>query len=371
MNTLSVFDIHMGKNKFFPLEVKSVHHETNDSVRVTFNIPPDLMEVFAFKAGQYLTFRYSVDGESIRRSYSVCSSPNEQELSIGIRAIENGKFSTWAKRQLKVGDILTVMPPRGNFTCEIEPSNKKNYLCVAVGSGITPVMSILKTVLLTELDSTVTLVYGNRSLNTIMFREELGALKNKHLSRFQIVHMLSRERSAVDILNGRITGKEGAEIFKKVLVGRRFDDVFLCGPEAMVNDVSVMLKEFAITTGKVHRELYGDSSVSSDEVTRKQRERTSRYSDRVMVVTVKCDGRQTEMKLSPGGASILDTALQNGIDAPYACKSGSCGTCRAKLVDGRIEMDKQYALEKREEEEGFILTCQAHPVSEAVFVDFD
>jgi ring-1,2-phenylacetyl-CoA epoxidase subunit PaaE len=356
---------------FHRLTVTEVQRETDDAVCVRFEVPEALRETFAFVQGQYLTLRHDIGGEDVRRSYSICSGVDDGELRVAIKHVEGGRFSTFANGELQAGDILEVMPPEGRFNSELKPEQDKNYLCIAAGSGITPVLSIVKSILSREPNSHVTLLYGNQRVASIMFRDELERLKNRYMARFQLIHVLSRENREVDILNGRIDNRKGAALCRKLLDLKAVDEFFLCGPEGMISEVSRGLRGAGVDEARIHYELFGASAADAQAVIERHHERARRFAGKVSRVTVKADGRETLIELSPDGENILDAALDAGLDLPFACKGGACGTCKARVIKGEVEMDVRHALEDSEIAAGYVLSCQAHPLSDEVLLDFD
>lgn len=350
---------------FHQLSVKKIQRETPDAVAVSFCIPENLKNEFVFKQGQNITIKKNINGEELRRSYSICSSPFDNELKVGIKKAFNGLFSTYANTQLKAGDTLEVMPPTGTFYTELDPANKKNYLAFASGSGITPVISIIKTSLITEPLSTFTLFYGNRSHLSIMFKDELEALKDKYMNRFSLHHILSREKMEADINHGRIDDEKCLQL-RRLMQLNTTDEFFICGPEQMIFSVKQFLENSGIERQKIHFELFNTPAryrpVINDDT--KGIEDSS-------TVTVKLDGRSFEFNLAYNSNSILDAALAQGADLPFSCKGGVCTTCKAMLVEGNIVMEANYGLEADEISAGFILTCQSHPKSKTVVVDYD
>jgi len=357
--------------EFHPLKVVDVRRETAAAVCVTLDVPSHLNAAFRFQAGQYLTFRRTMDGAEIRRSYSICSSIHEPQLKIAIKALEGGRFSTWANSSLKRGDELEAMPPDGNFIAAVAPEHDKNYLCIAAGSGITPVLSIIKSILEVEASSHVTLLFGNQRVQSIMFRDELDRLKNRYMARFQLIHVLSREPREIDILNGRITNHKGAELCRNLLDLAAIDEFFLCGPEAMISEVSRGLRGAGVADDRIRYELFGASALDAATAVDLHHARARKFAGRVCRVVVKVDGRESTLELAPDGENILDAALAAGVDLPFACKGGACATCRARLVSGEVEMDVRHALTDAEIGAGHVLTCQAHPLSDTVYIDFD
>lgn len=357
--------------RFHSLKIKDVRAETPECVSIAFDIPPALQQDFTFTQGQNITIRSIIDGEEIRRSYSICSSPMDNELRVAVKKVQNGRFSTHANQQLKKGDTVEVLPPTGKFYTELNPSHKKNYTAFAAGSGITPLLSIIKTTLAAEPQSSFTLIYGNRNRNSIIFKEELEALKNRYMDRFRLYHILSRERTDTPVNYGRIDAEKCRQLNEKLIDLRTSDEFFICGPEEMIFSVKDFLEEQGVDKQHIHFELFttpGQNKVNTGD---KEKGNTSAHQGKTSKVTIKSDGISFGFDLPYNGESILDAALQQGADLPYACKGGVCCTCRAKLLEGEVEMDTNYALEKDEVEAGFILTCQSHPRTEKVVVDYD
>jgi ring-1,2-phenylacetyl-CoA epoxidase subunit PaaE len=360
----------MSALKFYPLKVKDVRQETADCVSVSMEIPEELADVFRFTAGQYLTFRTQMNGTEVRRSYSICVSPKQCELRVAVKKMEEGKFSTFANETLKPGDVIEVMPPLGKFSPKLQPAKNKQYLFIAAGSGITPVMSIMTHVLEEEQDAHVTLVYGNRNRNTIIFREPIEALKNKYMQRFSLYHIMSREQMDMPLFSGRITAQKCLDLFDTLIDVKSIDEVFICGPEDMIISVRKQLLDLGMKQEQVHIELFTspDQPKAAHEKWVQEHAADSKSESEV---TITLDGATFKMKLAYAGDSVLDAALKHGADLPYACKGGVCCTCRAKLVKGEVDMEVNYSLGKDELEKGFILTCQAHPKTDKVVIDFD
>ncbi len=356
---------------YHSLTISRAEPETESAVCLTFSVPDSLRDTFRFAPGQYLTLRCDIDQKPITRSYSICSGLDDGDLRIAIKRVEGGVFSSFATEKLKVGTVVEVMPPQGNFRVDPNPASGRNYLCIAAGSGITPVFSIIKSVLIREPDSHVTLLFGNQRVATIMFREELDALKNRHMGRFMWLNILSRERQDVEILNGRINNKKGAELCRHLLDLKAVDEYFLCGPEAMISEVSRGLRANGIPESKIHYELFASSAADAAAVIAKHHARAMQHAGKVSEVTIISGGRETRIELTADGENILDGGLDNGVDLPFACKGGVCATCKAKLVEGEVDMDLNHALTAEEISRGYILTCQAHPVSARVVVDYD
>ncbi|MFN7115482.1 MAG: 1,2-phenylacetyl-CoA epoxidase subunit PaaE [Saprospiraceae bacterium] len=353
--------------KFHTLRIKDIRREASDCVSVAFAVPTDLAELYHFVPGQYLTLKTTLGGEEVRRSYSICSSPLEGELRVAVKKVEGGKFSTLANEILKIGDALEVMTPMGNFYTELNKNNEKHYVAFAAGSGITPILSILKTGLQTEPKSQFTLFYGNRATDSILFREAIEGLKNEYLGRLSVHHILSREHTGSDLFTGRISAEKCETFFSKLLDVNEVDEFFICGPQEMNEEIRDLLLERGVERKKIHVELFTTGVAKNG-----QKKAVSHVSTGFEAqVQITLDGNTFHFSLLSSGDSILDGALKAGADLPYACKGGVCCTCRAKLVEGKVDMDVNYALEPDELAAGYILTCQSHPVTQRVVVDFD
>jgi len=360
--------------RFTSLKVRDVRPETSDSVSIALDIPDEQRAAFRYLPGQYLTLRHEIDGQDVRRSYSICSGLDDGEIRVAVKRVEGGAFSSFANDVLKPGDVLDVMLPEGRFIVEPDPEAARTYVAFAAGSGITPVLSIAKSVLLAESESRFTLFYGNRSVREIMFREALLDLKNRYPSRFSVLHVLSREPQEAALLNGRIDREKCESFFRSILNVHAVDKFFLCGPEGMIGDVRAALESHGVEEEKVLFELFAPAG---DAAAKAAAARRNRLADKPEVartgadVAIILDGVRTEFTLGADDVSILDAALGARPDLPYACKGGMCCTCRAKVLEGRVEMDLNYTLAKEEVERGFVLTCQSHPASEKVVLDFD
>lgn len=356
----------MDKNKFYKLIVNDCTKTTEDCTVIGFEMPDFLRPLFKFKQGQYLTLKANIKGDPVQRSYSLCSSPLDNEWKVAIKQIPEGLFSTFANTNLKVGDILEVMPPNGNFNVAIS-DEPKNYLAVAAGSGITPIISIIKTHLAEEPHSTFKLVYINKTVSSIILKEELEALKNVYMDRLEIFHFLTREYRNIPLFDGRLDKEKFDTFCKQFCNLSDIKDCFICGPEEMI----FMIENYLIETGKnkkeIHFELFNTSGKISDE----KRETYKSLSDKNADITIIDGGKTFNFNIDQGSQNILDAALANNADLPFACKGGVCCTCRAKLVEGKVDMIVNYALEEEEVEAGYILTCQSIPVSEKIIVDFD
>ncbi len=357
----------MSALRFYELTVADIRQETSDCVSVALQVPADLKETFAFQPGQYLTFRVSLAGAEVRRSYSICTAPGDGELRVAIKSVKGGKFSTLANTLLKKGDTVEVMPPMGKFTPK---GLGREYLAFVAGSGITPVMGIMKHILQSDPNSRFTLVYGNRNRGSIIFREEIEGLKNKYMERLRVYHVLSRELMDVPLFNGRIDAEKCAAFCERLIDLRSVSEAFLCGPEEMILSAREKLLELGMPLPAVHLELF--SSPDQPKVQHQQwKEAHAHVEGPVSHVSIRLDGVTFDLQLPYNGDNILDAALAHGADLPYACKGGVCSTCRAKITEGKVEMEVNYALEVDEVAKGYVLTCQSHPTTERVVVDFD
>ena len=352
---------------FHSLLVKNIKRETQDCVSISFDTPQKLKKEFEFKQGQSLTLRKIIEGEEIRRSYSICTSPLDNEVRVAVKKVQGGLFSTFANNELKTGDVIEVMPPSGNFYTDLNSTNKKNYVAFAAGSGITPIISLIKTTLLTEPQSTFTLVFGNKNHSSIIFKEELEGLKDKYIERFRLYHILSRERMEAEINYGRINADKCLQLTKLIDLDAA-DEFFICGPEEMIFGVRDFLQEKGIDKRKIHFELF---TTPLRKASSYKPQVVSETNTETSMITVTLDGRSFDFNLDYYSNNILDAALAQGADLPYSCKGGVCTTCKAKLIEGNIEMEVNYGLEPDEVQAGYILTCQSHPRSEKVVVDFD
>ena len=352
---------------FYPLQIESVRRETPECISISFVVPDYLKPNFAYQPGQHLTIRTNINGTEIRRNYSLCSSPLGHEWRIAVKQMDGGIFSNFAMA-LKPGDTIDVMPPMGKFIKIPEPSAKKRYVAIAAGSGITPILSIILTTLQTESASSFTLIYANKNRGSIIFKDVLDDLKNKYMSRFNVHHIFSRERTDAAINEGRIDTAKTALIFRHLVDLKRMDDCFICGPVAMIETIKDYLEQHGVDKKKIHFELFAAAGASN-----KAAINSINKSDDAPAanITIRLDGRDLQFKLAYEGTSILDAALQQGADLPYACKGGVCCTCKARLLEGEVQMDLNYGLEPDEVAAGYILTCQSHPVTERVTIDFD
>ncbi len=354
--------------KFHPLKVKDIRHETADCVSVGFMLPEELREEFSFKQGQHLTLKTLVNGEEVRRSYSICSSPLDDDLRVAVKKLPGGLFSTFANEKLLVGETLDVMTPMGSFHTPLDPAHEKQYVAFAAGSGITPIISILKTILLTEPKSSCTLFYGNRSTDTVIFKEELEELKNRFLQRLSLHFIFSQEDPGADLFFGRIDEEKCKTFCTKLLNVEEVDDFFICGPEMMIDAVQQTLYSLWVPKHKIHFELFTSpvGKLGND-----QKRWQAPAAPVLSNITITIDGKTFDFAYSSAKETILDAAHKAGADLPFACKGGVCCTCKAKILVGKAEMEVNYGLEPEEVENNYILTCQAHPLSDKVVLSFD
>ena len=353
---------------FHKLVVKDVYKETKDTVAVTFDVPESLQSDFQFTQGQYLTLKKDIKDEDVRRSYSLCSSPIENKWQVAIKKIDGGKFSTYANEKLKAGDVLEVAAPDGKFFVEVDVTKPKNYIVFAAGSGITPILSIIKTHLALEPEATVQLFYLNRKVKSIIFKEQIEGLKNKFLGRFEVFYFLTKEQRGIPLLNGRFTSEKLQELTNKIIDVKSVDECFICGPEEMIFLIKDELMGAGLEKEKIHFELFNAGGSEADkkhiaEVLEHQAEHTE--------VTIIDGDKEFHFEMEPDYDNILDAALANDADLPFACKGGVCCTCKAKVVEGEVEMKLNYGLEPYEIDAGYVLTCQAVPTTDKVVVDFD
>ncbi|HEV2779506.1 MAG TPA: 1,2-phenylacetyl-CoA epoxidase subunit PaaE [Actinophytocola sp.] len=353
----------MARPAFHRLRVAKVERLCDDAVAITLDVPPELADVFVFRAGQYLTLRQDVEGVEERRSYSICAAAGRAPR-IGVRRVEGGLFSAPLVDSLAPGDTLEVLPPLGKFTPPLD--GPAHHCLIAAGSGITPVLSIVSTVLESDSDSKVTLLYGNRRTDTVMFAEELADLKDRYPDRLQLVHVLSREPRDVELFSGRLDADRLGTLLDTIVPASDVDHWWLCGPYGLVQDAERVLTGRGVSAERIHRELF----YVDEPPPPPKRVDESEVDGPTAEVTVILDGKRTTLTL-PADTPILDAAQRVRSDLPFACKGGVCGTCRAKVVDGTVEMRRNYALEPRELAEGFVLTCQGLPLTAQVTVDYD
>jgi ring-1,2-phenylacetyl-CoA epoxidase subunit PaaE len=362
---------------FHPLRVAEVERLTDDAVAITFDVPPELAEDYRFVHGQHLTVRTELAGDDVRRNYSICSPASSGRLRIAVKRLPDGAFSAYALDRLRPGDTVDVMTPTGRFFTELDPANAKHYCCIAAGSGITPLLSIAATALEAEPHSTVSLLYANRTSGTIMFLEELEDLKDRYPDRFQLVHVLSREPRDVELFSGRLDGARLQRMLDTILDPETVDEWFLCGPFEMVEDLRRTLAGAGVDKRHVHAELFHVGRMRSRRRGRAPAPETGAAAPSAdeqaagADVTIVLDGRRSRFRLGADGVPVLDAALAVRGDAPFACKGGVCGTCRAKVLEGSVEMEQNWALEPEEVERGYVLTCQSHPTSDRLVLDYD
>jgi len=363
----------MSSPSFHELSIKKVSPEAAGSVAITFDIPSESLEKFHFEPGQFLTLRADVNGQDVRRNYSI-SSPRSQflkrrELEIGIRPVEGGVFSNWAATQLKAGDTLKVMPPEGRFT--IKKPRAIHRVGFAAGSGITPILSIAATTLEEQTESKFTLIYGNRRMSSVMFNEALQDLKDRFPGRFTMIHILSQQAQEVDLLQGRIDADKIKSIIHALLPAKSMDEVFICGPEAMIEVTEKALIDSGVPANRVHSERFTTSASQAHKVQADidaSKQKTS--SAKSVHMTILLDGKEHEVALSPD-EHVLDAALNAGLDLPFSCKAGVCSTCRCKVTEGEVTMDKNFTLEADEMAQGFALSCQARAATQKLVISFD
>ena len=353
--------------RFFPLTVTDMKRDTRDSVILTLTPPANAAGSFKFIQGQYLTFRRIFEGEELRRSYSICAGLDDGILRVGVKRVEGGWFSGWANEELKVGDTLEAMAPMGNFHSALDADAAHAYLGFAGGSGITPLISIIRTVMAREPKSTFTLVYANRSASAIMFREELEDLKNIYMGRFNVVHILETEAD-IDLFSGILNREKCDALFERWVDAAGADMAFICGPEPMMLAVADALKAKGLGEDKIKFELFASARPG---LAAKRKSTAAASAGEAHKATIILDGAAREIEIAASGQSVLEAALANSIDAPFACKAGVCSTCRARLVEGDVDMEANYALEDYEVERGYILTCQSYPKSAKLVVDYD
>jgi ring-1,2-phenylacetyl-CoA epoxidase subunit PaaE len=350
---------------FHPLTVSEVTALTDDAVCIGFDVPPELTADYDFIQGQHLTIRTSLAGDDVRRSYSICAPAGSERLRIGVKVLPGGHFSGFAAGQLAVGDVLDVMTPSGRFHTALDPVNKRHYCAIAAGSGITPIYSIIATTLAREPLSRVSLIFANRTSRSVMFLEELEDLKDRYHGRFHLIHVLSREAQDAELLSGRLDAGRLTKITETLVPIEGVDDWFLCGPFEMVVELRESLLEQGVDAHHVHTELF------HVETTPRDRQASLADEGEGCDVSFSLDGRRSAFKLKSDDVSVLEAALRVRADAPFACRGGVCGTCRAKVVEGEVVMDTNYALEPEEIDSGYVLTCQSHPTTQRLVLDFD
>ncbi|WP_421412906.1 1,2-phenylacetyl-CoA epoxidase subunit PaaE [Serratia plymuthica] len=348
---------------FHRLNVAAIERETQDAVAITLRVPDELKSHYRYTPGQHLTLKAWVNGEELRRCYSICSAPQEGVLQIGIKAIHQGRFSSFVNQMLQVGDALEVMVPQGRFGYQPQAENCGNYLAIAAGSGITPMLSIIKATLQLEANSRFTLIYGNRSSRSVMFKEALCNLKNRYPQRFQPLYLFSQESLDSPLLSGRIDRERLTAIGSALLDYRDYDHAFICGPEAMMDDAQTVLEQAGVPAAHIHSERFNTSGIAARPLNDGSRNATQ--------VEILLDGRRLNIEVGAQDDSILDAALRQGADLPYACKGGVCATCKCRLKAGQVEMAVNYSLEPDQLAAGYVLSCQSWPRGDGVVLDFD
>jgi ring-1,2-phenylacetyl-CoA epoxidase subunit PaaE len=352
--------------KFHPLVVAAKHQETRDSIRISLDVPEDLRSEYAFHAGQHLPLQIERDGKKVRRTYSICSEQGEWPLQIGVRIQPGGQFSEFAANELNIGDSLDVMPPNGQFHVVLDASNKKQYLGFAAGSGITPILSIIASVLHEEPGSRFALFYGNRTQNSTMFIDDLYALKNRYPERLQLHFLFSQEEQEFEVASGRLDDAKVRELVEHFCGGAEPDEAFVCGPDTMIDTVTVTLNDLGIPAENVRAERFGARRKGAG-----RKATDSAATGDVASVTVVMDGHKKTFEMPRAGTNIVDAAAEQGVELPYSCKGGVCATCRTHVRKGEVEMATNYGLEPWEVEKGFVLACQSTPVSDEVLLNYD
>lgn len=350
--------------EFHPLRVASVDPLTDDAVAVTFEVPSHLTDEFRYLPGQHVTIRAEIGGADVRRSYSICANANRGDLRVGIKRLEGGAFSTWATSKLAPGDLLEVMSPVGEFTIQPDPTARHHYAAIVAGSGITPVLSLVSTTLESEPESRWTLIYGNRGANSIMFLDEVEGLKDRYPDRIHLIHVLSREQPDLDLYAGRIDADKLERFFGTVIDFDSVDNWYLCGPFEMVTEARKLIEGRGVAPERVHDELFFAGPVDPAAIVPPETIEGS------VELRVTLGGRATETRMNPE-MSVLDAAIRVRRELPFSCKGGMCATCKARVIEGEVTMDKNYALVDSEVEAGYVLTCQSHPVGDRLVVDYD
>jgi ring-1,2-phenylacetyl-CoA epoxidase subunit PaaE len=355
---------------FHPLRVRAVQRDTQEAVVVSFDVPEELRPVFGFTQGQYLTLRKEIEGQDLRRSYSICAGVDDGELRVGVRKVKGGVFSNWINEQLKPGDTINVMAPQGRFFVPIEADSRRHHLGIAGGSGITPILSIMKTVLAREPGSRFTLIYGNRSLKSTMFKEELEDLKDRYMARLVLHHVFSDQHTESEINAGVMDRAKIGEFLSSLVPAASIAHAYICGPFQMNDEAEAALLALGVPEERIHIERFGVAQQAAGQVGAVVHQAQPGDAAKAKVVIVR-DGLRREIDFSRDQPSILDAASAAGLEMPYSCTSGVCGTCRAKVVEGSVRMERNFALDKQEVAAGFVLTCQAHPTTDRVVLSFD
>jgi len=356
---------------FHPLRVRRIEPDTAEAVIVTFDVPPDLRDVFGFTQGQYLTLRREVDGQDLRRSYSICAGVDDGELRVGVRKVNGGVFSNWINASLKPGDTIQVMAPQGRFFVPLDPASRRHHLGIAGGSGITPILSIMKTVLSREPHARFTLIYGNRLVKSTMFKEEIEDLKNRYLTRLVLHHVFSDEHTDAPLNHGLMNRDKIGEFLHTLVPTAGIDHVYVCGPYQMNDEAEAALLAAGVPEERIHIERFGIAPQAAGAPVGAVIHEALPGDAELARVTIIRDGLRREIEFRKDQPSILDCASAAGLEVPFSCTSGVCGTCRAKLIEGKVRMERNFALDKKEVESGFVLTCQAHPLTPTVVLSFD
>ena len=352
---------------FHDLTVRAIEPDTAEAVVVSFDVPPDLRETYAFTQGQYLTLRKTIDGEDLRRSYSICAGVDDGELRVGVRKVAGGRFSNWINESLKPGDSIAVMAPQGRFFVPLDASARRHHVGIAGGSGITPILSIMKTVLAREPQSRFTLLYANRKLASTMFKEELEDLKNRYMTRLVLHHVFSDEPTDADLNHGLMNRDKLAQFLAGPVPAASIAHAYICGPFQMNDEAEAALLAAGVPEDRVHIERFGVAPQAGGAVVHEAKPGDAEQA-RIVIIR---DGLKREIEFHKDQPSILDAASAAGLEVPFSCTSGVCGTCRAKLLEGEVRMERNFALDKAEVAGGFVLTCQAHPTTERVVLSFD
>ena len=357
---------------FHPLRVREVMPDTAEAVVVAFDVPQPLREVFSFTQGQYLTLRTEIDGADLRRSYSICAGVDDGELRVGVRKVQGGVFSNWINAHLKPGDVINVMAPQGRFFVPIEPAAPRHHVGIAGGSGVTPILSTMKTVLAREPLSRFTLIYGNRLLKSTMFKEEIEDLKNRYFTRVMLHLVFSDEHTDAPLNHGVMNREKIGEFLASVVPASTIDHAFVCGPYQMNDEAEAALLAAGVPEEHIHIERFGVPlpNAALGQVGAVIHEAKPGDAETARIVIIR-DGLRREISFNKDQPSILDAASAAGLEVPFSCTSGVCGTCRAKLLEGEVRMERNFALDKAEVANGFVLTCQAHPLTAQVVLSFD
>jgi ring-1,2-phenylacetyl-CoA epoxidase subunit PaaE len=356
-------------SRYHSLHVNHVQPETADCVSVWLDVPEELRAAFHFSPGQYLNCRAIIDGEEVRKSYSICSIPEDPHLAIAVKLVHGGKFSTFVNRELKPGDLFEVTPPEGKFVLPASLPEDALMLFFAAGSGITPVISLIRAFLMRNPKGMAILFYSNKTSESIIFREQIEALKNQYMTRFSVYHVLTKELTSTEIFSGRIDAAKAKEFARHFFDITEVSHVYICGPELMIHDLREGFAEIGLTQDQIKFELFGSGPHKT--ITKEDKATKAVGEDKLSRVTIRIDGHEADSHIGYNDEPVLDIAMKGGLDIPYSCKGGVCSTCRALVVEGKVHMDIQYGLEPDEVDAGYVLTCQAHPRSERLILDYD